>query len=97
MSRFMAAHLASSLHVARDYLKRLGGLPHPVQPVDVQYPAWSALGHTIDFRLRLSLGRQLGPAVRLGVRLIGENGPLPGAPPPGTRAALYAAGEGPAS
>jgi hypothetical protein len=63
VSRFLAGHLPGNHHVVRDYLARIRGLPRPVQPADVRYPAWSALGHTIDFRRRLSLGCPLGNAV----------------------------------
>jgi hypothetical protein len=92
VSRFMAGHLPGYHHVVRDYLARIHRLPRPVQPADVRYPAWSALGHTIDFRLRLSLGCPLGDAVSTGVALIGGGTALRGAPPGAARAALHAAG-----
>ena len=41
---FMAERLPGSHHVTRDYLARIKRLPRPVQPTDVRYPAWSALG-----------------------------------------------------
>jgi AhpD family alkylhydroperoxidase len=72
VSRFLAAHLGDSGRVARDYLSRLRGLPPPVQPLDVQRPAWTALGHAIDLRLRVSLGGDLGAAVAAGVRAVGS-------------------------
>ena len=83
VSRFLAAHLGDSGRVARDYLSRLRGLPHPVQPLDVQRPAWTALGHAIDLRLRVSLGGDLGAAVAAGVRAVGS----------GASGALRVAGE----
>ena len=92
ISRFLADHFPGQHHVVHDYLSRIRGLPHPVQPTDVRYPAWSALGHTIDFRLRLSLRRPLGGAVTAGIALIGGDAALRGAPPPSARAALHAAG-----
>jgi len=92
VSRFLADHLPGNQRVVRDYLRRIAGLPHPVQPVDVQRPAWSALGHAIDFRLRLALGHPLGQAVSTGVAVVGADLPLRGAPPARTRVALHAAG-----
>jgi hypothetical protein len=89
VSRFMAQHLPRSLNVQRDYLSRLTALPHPVQPVDVRYPNWSALGHTIDYRLRLSFGATLGEAVSHGVAILAERTPLRGA---SARPALAIAG-----
>ncbi|MGK5638622.1 hypothetical protein ACSNOK_09975 [Streptomyces sp. URMC 126] len=62
-----------------------------MQPIDVQYPNRSALGHAIDYRLRLSLGGRLGLAVVAGVMLLDETGPLRGAPARGARKALRAA------
>jgi hypothetical protein len=92
ISRFLADHLPDNQRVVRDYLRRIMGLPHPIQPVDVRHPAWSALGHGIDFRLRLSLGQSLGQAVGTGVAVIGTDMPLRGAPSVLTRVALQAAG-----
>jgi hypothetical protein len=59
----------------------------------VRYPEWAALGHAIDYRLRLFLGRPLGDPVRAGVQYIGSGEPLRGAPDAPSRAALGAAGE----
>ncbi|MFJ9460929.1 UvrD-helicase domain-containing protein [Kitasatospora sp. NPDC101447] len=92
LSRFMAEHLPGSGAVVSDYQRRIAGLPHPIQPVDVQYPDWPALGHAIDYRLRLSLGRPLGEAVELGVRSAGLGQRLVGAPADDARMALHAAG-----
>ncbi|MGW8847970.1 UvrD-helicase domain-containing protein [Streptomyces xiamenensis] len=92
ISQFMAAHLPYSQHLVRDYQKRIADLAYPVQPIDVQYPNWSALGHTIDYRLRLSLGGQLGLAVAAGVMILDESAPLRGAPARGARKALHMAG-----
>jgi hypothetical protein len=90
MSQFMTEHLPRSLNVQRDYLARLAGLPHPVQPIDVQYPHWSALGHAIDYRVRLSFGGGLGVAVDHGVAAL--NGHVPGSPAGPTQRAIAAAG-----
>ncbi|WP_207931156.1 hypothetical protein [Streptomyces sp. 8K308] len=49
--------------------------------------------HAIDFRLRLSLGCHLGPAVTHGVHALGGGTPLPGVPRPETRAVLHTAGQ----
>ncbi|MET9535741.1 UvrD-helicase domain-containing protein [Streptomyces sp. NPDC006649] len=92
MSVFFAQHLPRADGVVGSYLQRLRGLPHPVQPMDERRPDWPALGHTIDFRLRLSLGSGPGLAVTQGVRLLGSPLPLEGAPRPAVRAALNTAG-----
>ncbi|MEU7068307.1 hypothetical protein [Streptomyces sp. NPDC046161] len=83
---------AYSQNLVRDYQTRIAGLPHPVQPMDVQYPNWSALGHAIDYRLRLSLGGRLGPAVAAGVMLLDGTRPLRGAPARASLKALHTAG-----
>jgi hypothetical protein len=92
MSRFMARHLpyTGPLHV--QFLKFAASLPYPAQPIDVRSPAWSTLGHAIDYRLRLSLDCGLGDAVDQGIRLIGSASAIPGAPNAETRAALMAVG-----
>lgn len=88
----MAEHLPHALAVQQDYLSRLTGLPHPVQPIDVRYPNWSALGHTIDYRLRLAFGGTLGPAVTQGVAILADGAPLRGAPGRPGRHALVVTG-----
>jgi hypothetical protein len=93
LSVFLAEHLPGTQRVVQDYLSRIVGLPRPVQPVDVRYPAWSSLGHTIDFRLRLSLRQPLGDSVVAGVAAFRAGVELPGAPPSRrARAALHACG-----
>ena len=92
ISRFLAEHLPGTGRVVRDYQERIRPLPRPVQPTDVRYPDWSALGHAIDFRLRLSLGCPLGGSVMAGITAIGSGTVLRGAPPPAARAALRACG-----
>jgi hypothetical protein len=91
-SRFLGEHLPRAYRVVADYQRRIEGLPHPVQPVDVRYPAWSALGHAIDYRLRLLLGWPPGDPVEAGVEIVGSGMPLRGAPPGPVRRALHAAG-----
>jgi hypothetical protein len=91
--RFLAEHLPTTQRVVQNYLSRITDLPRPVQPVDVRNPAWSAIGHTIDFRLRLSLGQPLGPSVEMGIAAFRTDGQLPGAPPsPAARIALHKCG-----
>jgi hypothetical protein len=92
VTHFMDQHLPHSIAVQRDYLKHLTALPRPVQPVDVRYPNWSALGHTIDYRLRLSFGGALGPAVSHGVATLAEGRPLRGSPARPGRHAITVAG-----
>ncbi|MFD5123628.1 UvrD-helicase domain-containing protein [Streptomyces sp. NPDC058385] len=92
ISQFMAAHLPRARRLVQDYLIRTTGLPHPVQPLDVRRPQWPALGHAIDYRLRLRLGRPLGDAVALGVRRTGMGAPLNGAGDPAVQQALLVAG-----
>ncbi|MGX7829069.1 UvrD-helicase domain-containing protein [Actinokineospora sp. 24-640] len=88
VARFMARHLPNTLTLHQDCQRHLAGLPHPIQPVDVQYPDWSGLGHTVDYRLRLSFGGTLGPAVAAGVQLLAEPGRI--AVGPGRKAVVSA-------
>jgi hypothetical protein len=92
VSRFMAEQLPEVHNLARDYHAHLNGLPRPVQPIDVHRPHWAALGHTIDYKLRLSFGGNLGPGVTNGVEALNGMFRVPGAPPGASRRALYAAG-----
>ncbi|WP_255528141.1 UvrD-helicase domain-containing protein [Streptacidiphilus sp. P02-A3a] len=92
VSRFMAAHLPDHRALVDDLAVRAAKLPPPVQPFDVQRPDWPALGHAVDYRLRLSLGRPLGEAVAAGVALAGESAMVRDAPAEGVCAALRAAG-----
>lgn len=92
MSVFMARHLPHPEQVVGAYHQQVRHLPHPVQPMDERRPDWAALGHTIDYHLRLSLGGDLGAAVDHGIRLIGSLVPLEGAPGLPVRSALAAAG-----
>ncbi|MGW9030051.1 UvrD-helicase domain-containing protein [Streptomyces sp. NPDC055722] len=92
VSMFLARHLPRTERVVASYLQRTRELPPPVQPMDERRPDYAALGHTIDYRLRLSLGRGPGGAVTTGVRLLGSTVPLDGAPAPEVRMALHTAG-----
>ncbi|WP_042373056.1 UvrD-helicase domain-containing protein [Streptacidiphilus neutrinimicus] len=92
ISRFLAEHLPDARSVVGDYAARLPRLPYPVQPVDVAHPDFAALGHAVDYLLRLSLGRELGGAVNLGVASLHPRHELPGAPAMPVRAALHSAG-----
>jgi len=89
---FLAQHLPDTHTVVQDYHRRIAGLPRPVQPENAWRPAWPALGHAIDYRLRLSLGCQLGDPVYVGVEAIASNEPLPGAPNRPARIALARTG-----
>ncbi|MFJ5803694.1 UvrD-helicase domain-containing protein [Streptomyces decoyicus] len=92
MSVFLARHLPRAERLVGSYVQRLRGLPHPVQPMDERRPDYRAIGHTIDYRLRLGLGSNAGLAVTTGVRLLGSPVPLDGAPSPQVRASLHEAG-----
>jgi AAA domain len=92
VSLFMAEHLPEPHRVVRDFQRRLIGCPPTVQPGNVKYPAWSALGHAIDYRLRLFLGWPPGDPVRVGVSVVGGGEPLRGGPVPAVRAALGVVG-----
>jgi len=92
MSTFLARHLPRTERVVGSYQQRSRELPPAVQPMDERRPDYAALGRTIDYRLRLALGRGPGGAVTTGVQLLGSTYPLEGAPAPGVRMALHTAG-----
>ncbi|WP_381805331.1 UvrD-helicase domain-containing protein [Streptomyces niveus] len=94
VSTFLACHLPRPEGVIASYLQRIRSLPHPVQPLNERRPDYAALGHTIDYRLRLSLGSDPGPAAIAGVELIGSDLPIEGAPAPAVRANLHMIGTG---
>ncbi|MFJ5123023.1 hypothetical protein [Kitasatospora sp. NPDC088548] len=60
--------------------------------MDVAHPKLDALGHAVDYRLRLSLGRDMGGAVTAGVDALHPRWQLPGSPAPKVRTALHTAG-----
>jgi hypothetical protein len=92
ISLFLARHLPDTHTVVQDYHRRIAGLPRPVQPEDAWRPAWPALGHAIDYRLRLSLGCRLGDPVQIGVEVVASDEPLPGGLTGPTRTALATSG-----
>lgn len=92
MSVFLARHLPRTERVVGSYQQWSRALPPTVQPMDERRPDYAALGRTIDYRLRLALGRGLGGAVTTGVQLLGSTYSLEGAPAPEVRAALHTAG-----
>jgi hypothetical protein len=92
LSVFLERHLPRADRVVGSYLHRSRGLPPPVQPMDERRPDYAALGHNIDYRLRLGLGCGPGGAVATGIRLLGSRIPVEGAPAPEVRMALHASG-----
>lgn len=92
MSLFLARHLPRMDRLVGTYLHWAQELGPAVQPMDERRPDYAALGHTVDYRLRISLGHGPGDAVTTGVRLLGSALPLAGAPAAETRSALYGAG-----
>ncbi|MFF2363812.1 ATP-binding domain-containing protein [Streptomyces sp. NPDC058122] len=92
MSTFLARHLPNPERAIASYLEHIRGLPHPVQPMNERRPDYAVLGHTIDYRLRLSLGSDPGPAAIAGVEIIGSDLPIDGAPAPAVRANLHTIG-----
>jgi hypothetical protein len=92
MSTFLARYLPHPERVIASYLQHIRSLPHPVQPLNERRPDYAALGQTIDYRLRLSLGSDPGPASIAGVEMIGSPLPVPGAPSAAVRANLHMIG-----
>ncbi|WP_199879222.1 UvrD-helicase domain-containing protein [Streptomyces sp. CB02460] len=92
MSTFLARHLPHPERVIASYSRHIQGLPRSVQPLNERRPDYAALGHTIDYRLRLLLGSDPGPAAQAGVDLIGSSHPIEGAPGPAARENLYMIG-----
>jgi hypothetical protein len=78
MSRFLAEHLPSPKGVLANYRTRLARCSPPVNP-DAgtgQQPDYRMLGHTIDHRLRISLGASTGQPIKEGVvrAVLDDNG-----------------------
>ncbi|MCY1655559.1 UvrD-helicase domain-containing protein [Streptomyces sp. NPDC052071] len=92
MSSFLARHLPYPERLIASYIQHIQGLPHPVQPLNERRPDYAALGHTIDYRLRLVLGSAPGPAAQAGVDIIGSSHPIDGAPSTAVRQNLYMIG-----
>ncbi|MFF9819017.1 UvrD-helicase domain-containing protein [Streptomyces sp. NPDC014006] len=92
MSLFLARHLPRTERLISAYQQQVRTLPPAAQPMNERRPDYAALGHTIDYRLRLLLGRGPGEAVALGIRLLGNLAPLDGAPAADVRQSLHSAG-----
>jgi hypothetical protein len=92
MSAFLERHLPRTDQVVSSYLQWSRGLPPAVQPMDERRPDYAALGRTIDYRLRLSLGSGPGDAVTAGIALLGSSLAIEGAPSFEVRRALHTAG-----
>ena len=69
MSGFLAEHLPLAEDALSDYRARLARYAAPVRPVvgAGQRPEYRMLGHTIDHRLRISLGAPTGAPISEGV------------------------------
>ena len=69
ISRFLAEHLPSPQAVLADYRKRLSHFPPPVKPTPPADPRtyYRMIGHTIDHRLRITLGAPTGQPIAEGV------------------------------
>jgi len=69
MSRFLTEHLPGADGLLSDYRRRLVRYPAPVGPAAGagQRPEYRMLGHTIDHRLRISLGAPTGQPIKEGI------------------------------
>jgi hypothetical protein len=69
MSRFLTEHLPGVDGLLSDYRRRLVRYPAPVGPAASagQRPEYRMLGHTIDHRLRISLGAPTGQPIKEGI------------------------------
>ncbi|ULR47840.1 hypothetical protein [Streptomyces deccanensis] len=69
ISRFLAEHLPDTKAVLDDYRTRLARFPAPLRPqVEAGLkPEYRMLGHTIDHRLRISLGAPTGAPIKEGI------------------------------
>lgn len=69
LSHFLTEHLPSVDGLISDYRSRLARYPAPVSPVTGagRRPEYRMLGHTIDHRLRISLGAPTGQPIKEGV------------------------------
>lgn len=80
ISRFLAEHLPHPAAALADYRTRLVRFPAPVKPpVEAgRQPEYRMLGHTIDHRLRITLGAPTGSPIREGVvRAVLDDGGWP--------------------
>ncbi|WP_329543372.1 hypothetical protein OG548_45745 [Streptomyces sp. NBC_01356] len=70
LSRFLSAQLPRPQEVVKDLRRRLAPFPAPVEPEhDGQRTDFALIGHTIDHRLRVSLGAPTGSPIACGVDL----------------------------
>ncbi|MFB6823343.1 hypothetical protein ACFCXA_17355 [Streptomyces virginiae] len=69
MSRFLAEHLPSPGTALADYRRRLARFEPPRAPhaPTGQRPEYAMIGHTIDHRLRISLGARTGQPITEGI------------------------------
>ncbi|MFE5398659.1 hypothetical protein ACFQ9U_29390 [Streptomyces sp. NPDC056568] len=69
ISRFLAEQLPDTRAVLADYRKRLARFPAPQRPQAKagMKPEYRMLGHTIDHRLRISLGAPTGSPIKEGI------------------------------
>jgi len=69
MSRFLTEHLPGVDGLLSDYRRRLVRYPAPAGPAAGagQRPEYRMLGHTIDHRLRISLGAPTGQPIKEGI------------------------------
>jgi hypothetical protein len=69
MSQFLTEHLPGVDGLLSDYRRRLVRYPAPVGPAAGagQRPEYRMLGHTIDHRLRISLGASTGQPIKEGI------------------------------
>ncbi|MFD6327035.1 hypothetical protein ACFWOL_30280 [Streptomyces sp. NPDC058442] len=92
MSRFLTEHLPGADGLLSDYRRRMARYPAPVGPAarTEPRPEYRMLGHTIDHRLRISLGAPTGQPIKEGiVRAVIDDG---GWPDPDVISTVQAAG-----
>ncbi|MBY8844633.1 hypothetical protein [Streptomyces sp. SP2-10] len=78
ISRFLSEQLPDTRAVLADYRKRLARFPAPLKPRTEAglKPEYRMLGHTIDHRLRISLGAPTGSPIKEGIvrAVLDDNG-----------------------
>ncbi|MGW1543243.1 hypothetical protein ACWCPM_23900 [Streptomyces sp. NPDC002309] len=78
ISRFLSEQLPDTRAVLADYRNRLARFPAPLKPQAEagMQPEYRMLGHTIDHRLRISLGAPTGSPIREGIvrAVLDDNG-----------------------
>ncbi|UFR07116.1 hypothetical protein KBP30_40940 [Streptomyces sp. Go40/10] len=78
ISRFLAEQLPDTRAVLADYRTRLARFPAPLKPRAEagMKPEYRMLGHTIDHRLRISLGAPTGSPIKEGIvrAVLDDNG-----------------------